>query len=287
MNDGPTTPAETVARHAPLHVVALLPEPETVASCLQSAIAAAGPLPATVTAVHVGFDPRHALVSAEEIVIQQLRDRDEGTAAQRLARVAAAFEAWVSETPEAPPVEWRNDEGDVRASVVDEARDADLVVIGRPIHLDARDALHSALFRVHRLVLVAPRSPRAGGREIGRHMVVGWKPGDPARHAVEAARPWLTRAERVTVLCVARAGVEPYDRSARALFAALGVPADVVPLKRDARSVGDQLLAEATRIGGDSLLIGAYKHGVLWEALLGGVTRDVLARAEIPVFMMR
>lgn len=287
MTDLATTGTQPVDPHVSIRVVALLPEPETVASCLDCALAATRGFAPTVTAVHVGFDAGSARVSAEELAIQQLRERSEGTAAQRRARIRAAFDDWASRAADRVAVAWHDGAGDVGARVVDEAGRADLVVIGRPIHLDARDALHSALFRVHRLVLIAPRAMPEGGRAIGHHVVVGWKPGEPARHAVSAARPWLARADRVTVLCVAKPGAEPYEPSALALFGDLGVAAEIVTLGRDSRSVGDQLLGEARRLGGDCLVIGAYKHGALWETLLGGVTRDVLAHAEIPVLMMR
>ena len=50
-----------------------------------------------------------------------------------------------------------------------------------------------------------------------------------------------------------------------------------------------QLIEDALTLTGEpafGLLIGAFKHGALWEAVLGGVTRDVLAAAQLPVFMM-
>jgi nucleotide-binding universal stress UspA family protein len=118
-------------------------------------------------------------------------------------------------------------------------------------------------------------------------MIVGWKPGAPVQHAIEAALPWLRRAEKVSVLWIEKAGVEPYDRSARAFFAEIGIAAQFIGLPRNRQSVGKQLLAEAKRLGGDCLLIGAFTHGMLWDALVGGVTRDVLSHADIPVFLMR
>lgn len=268
-------------------ILALLPEVETVISCLECASAAAFDAETVIFAVHVGFDPKNALVSAEELDVQYLRDATEGAAEVRTARVKAAFDAWISNAAGAGKVRWKDDTGDITTNVVEEAGKADLVVIGRPLHLDAKDALRAALFKIRRLVLIAPRKTIPEGRIVGRHMVVGWKPGEPARHAIEAAVPWLNRAEKITVLCVAKEGVEPYAISARTLFTKLGIVAEFVTLEKDTRSVGRLLLDETIRLGGDSLVIGAYHHGQFWEAVLGGVTRDVLANAEVPVFMMR
>jgi nucleotide-binding universal stress UspA family protein len=271
-----------------LHVCALLPEAETALSTLQcaAAVAAARPGATEICAVHVGFTPGQALVSAEEQDIQQLRDLYEGGPKARAARVKGVFDAFAADTPAAPPMVWRDDLGDIRTCVAREADAAQLVVIGRPVHLDASDALHGALFDGHSLVLVAPRQA-CPERVIGRHVVVGWKPGAAAQQAIEAALPGLERAERVTVLSAEKAGAEPYEASARAFFAKLGIAAEIIGLRRDTRSVGAQLLARAAQLGGDCLLIGASRHGVLWESVLGGVTHDVLAHAEIPVFLKR
>jgi nucleotide-binding universal stress UspA family protein len=282
----PCPPDPLEATSARLRICALLPEAETALSTLQCAVAAARAGPSAICAVHVGFDPERDFVSAEEQDIQQLRDLHEGGPKARTARIRSVFDAFAASRPAAPPIVWRDDPGCISSHVALEADAASLVVIGRPVHLDAADALHSALFDARRLVLVAPRAASAD-RTVGAHVVVGWKPGAAAEQAVEAALPWLTKAERVTVLWTEKAGAEPYDASARALFARLGIAAEIIRLHPDRRGVGAQLLDRAVRLGGDCLLIGAYRHGALWQAVLGGVTRDVLAHAELPVFLRR
>lgn len=269
-----------------LKICALLPEIETEVSTLQCAVAAARGFAASICAVHVGHGHAQPYVSPEEEDIQQLRDIYEGAPEARQARVKAVYDAFVASAPEAPPIRWRHDEGDICANIVVEACDADLLVVSHPIHRDAADALHGALFDARRLVLVAPRNALAN-QTIGRHMVVGWKPGDAVRQTALAALPWLKRADKVTVLWVEKDGTAPYHQSAREFFARLGVEAEIVGLPPDHQSVGRLLLAETAQRGGDSLLIGAFRHSSLWEMVLGGVTRDVLASAELPVFMMR
>jgi nucleotide-binding universal stress UspA family protein len=226
-------------------------------------------------------------MSDEEVDIQGLRELAEGKPAERLARVRAAFDAWVEVASGRERISWRDCAGDIEACIQAESADSDLIVIGRPVHLDGRDALHAALFRAGRLVLVAPPAIGEGGLVLGRHILVGWKPCPHAQHAVEAALPWLHAAGRVTVATAENDGSHAYAESARATFAALNVPAEFIEMDRGTESVGLQLLWTSREIGADSLLIGAYQHGVMWEAVLGGVTRDVLSHAEIPVFLMR
>lgn len=267
-------------------IIALLPEAETVASCLDCATAAARRLPSRVRALHVGFNPRVSVLSAEEMDLQWLREGAEGRLEVRQAKIRAAFDAWVAAAgASAPPVAWNDDQGDVGAVVASAAARADLVVMANPRNLDARDALHSTLFWAQRLMLVAPPRPDAGPRTVGRHIVIGWKTGAPVERAVRAGIDWLRRADRLTVVCVTKPGTEPYERRAREVMAELALAAEIVSIPKTGPSVGRQLLGEAIRRDADSLLIGAFKHGELWESLLGGVTRDVLAAASIPVFL--
>ncbi|MCI4678710.1 universal stress protein [Rhodoblastus acidophilus] len=270
-----------------LHICALLPEVETALSTLQCAVAAARGFAAEICAAHVGFDARAALVDAEETEIQQLREIYEGPPEVRAARVKAVVDGFCATASGAPPIRWHDDAGDVAANVAMETGGAGLIVVSRPVHLDAADAFHAALFGGRRLVLVAPRDVADGGRVIGRHIVIGWKPGAPVEETAQAASPWLKRAEKITVLWAARPGSGPYEPSARAFFERLGVEVEIAKLARSAGSVGHDLIGESTRRGADCLLIGAYTHGAWWETMFGGVTRDVLAEANVPVFMMR
>jgi nucleotide-binding universal stress UspA family protein len=46
-----------------------------------------------------------------------------------------------------------------------------------------------------------------------------------------------------------------------------------------------QALTKAHELGADMLVMGAYAHSPLREALLGGVTRHMLAHADLTVLM--
>ena len=47
----------------------------------------------------------------------------------------------------------------------------------------------------------------------------------------------------------------------------------------------ERILTMAHALGADLLVMGAYAHGAWREALFGGVTRYVLAHADLPVLM--
>ena len=51
------------------------------------------------------------------------------------------------------------------------------------------------------------------------------------------------------------------------------------------RMIADALLAKVREIGADLMVAGAFGHPRLWEKLLGEVTRDLLDRMNVPIFM--
>ena len=50
-------------------------------------------------------------------------------------------------------------------------------------------------------------------------------------------------------------------------------------------SIADIVHAEAHKVGADLIVAGAFGHPRLWEKLMGGVTRDLLARMSLPLLM--
>ena len=53
------------------------------------------------------------------------------------------------------------------------------------------------------------------------------------------------------------------------------------------REVGAGMLKSARDFGCDLLSMGAYSHSRLRQLILGGVTRHVLERSDLPVMMCR
>ncbi len=64
-----------------------------------------------------------------------------------------------------------------------------------------------------------------------------------------------------------------------------GVKAEVTVLARNLPTVSDVLAQHALDIGADMMVMGAYGHSRLREAVLGGATRAMLEGATIPVLM--
>jgi nucleotide-binding universal stress UspA family protein len=238
---------------------------------------------ATIEAFHVIVDLAHAAISSEELAIEQMRELREGTAFERADATRLAFVSWMAGLPEgAPKIEWKEVIGAEEEMVAREADDADLLVLAKPRNAEGHHALHAAVFRCGRPLLLAPSGwPPAG--EVGRKVVIAWNGTGGAWRAVAGALPWIVRAEEVTILLVA----EPEDVAAElvAWLESEGVEPRVRSVPRASGHLGDQLIDEADAIGADMLVMGAYRYNEPLEWLLGGTTRHALRHADLPLIL--
>lgn len=264
-------------------VLALLPDPATVRSCLDIAEDAARAIHGTMAAAHVGADPEKMIAAPEEIDLQMLREHDEGSPRERLERVARAFEDWKQDKPDRERLRLDDCRGDLGRCVTSECHETALIIAPCHGNIDARDAFHDVLFNEHKLVLVPPPGQYAG--DLLGHVVIGWKPHEHAQRAVVAARRWLAAADRVTVLCVNDKPDGSYQFTARELLTQLGLDGDVIAISSGSRSVGETILDFAASEKATCLLIGAFKHGYFLELLLGRVTRYLLSHSTLPMMM--
>jgi nucleotide-binding universal stress UspA family protein len=151
--------------------------------------------------------------------------------------------------------------------------------------VSSSDALHAVLFDSGRPVLISPQIAPA---TIGTRICMGWNGTAESASAVFAALPWLQRAEAVRILSAD--GYQRRGPAAPDLAAYLSlhdVRADIVMFQSVGNSVGAGLLAAARDFGCDLLAMGAYSHSRLRQLILGGVTRHVLERGNLPVMMNR
>jgi len=151
-------------------------------------------------------------------------------------------------------------------------------VRGLPEHL----VLHGA-----RPVLVVPDS--YADAPLPGTVVAGWDGSIQALRALGAALPLLRRAPRVRLALVnpdalsGLHGEEPGADMARYL-ARHGVPVEVV-VERSAATVGNTLIALARNCDAGLIVSGAYGHSRYREWVLGGVTRELLERAPVPLLI--
>lgn len=236
--------------------------------------------------------PRYAKGPSPEETAAAVQRRVEQTAKEARSQCDTMLEQAnipYGEDP-APPhqatASWREVSGPEQDAIVRNGVVIDLLVAGLPGQQGSgamQQIVETALFVTARPVLLAP--PKVTSAPGGK-VLVAWNQTLQSMRALNAALPFLEKAEKVMVYMVetgAKAG--PAPETAARYLAWHGIAADVKRTAPGYPSVGEQILVEATQIGADLLVMGAYSHSRIRELLLGGVTRHILKHADIPVFM--
>ncbi len=182
--------------------------------------------------------------------------------------------------------------GGIAAQVGLKARFSDLVVLPRPRedrHAPQDEVItEAALFDGNAAVLVLP--PGAGPQPAFRRVALAWNQSDEALHAARAALPFLKEAELVNVVIIdpPRRGQERSDPGGllTTMLARHGVHAEVSVIAGTQPRTSDTLLRQVRDKDAGLLVIGAYSHSRLREAVLGGTTRRLLRESDTALFMM-
>lgn len=188
-----------------------------------------------------------------------------------------------------PTAGWHEETGEPIRIIGNRGRLFDLIVIGRttPSSGDKWQApCEAALFESGRPVMVAPPAAPAN---LGRNILIAWNGSTETARTIGLGMPLLTGAEAVTVLSVkgASGGMVPGPDAKQVAnhLVRNGVRATAKIIAAHGRSAGEAILDEATVLGVDLLVKGAYTHSRLREIIFGGTTRHVLAESRIPVLI--
>lgn len=189
--------------------------------------------------------------------------------------------------------EWHYTEGgDVVKEVAQRGLYADLIVLGR-------DESNNSI--VDKIILTAscptlllPTSKTSNG--VFDNVIVAWKNTREAARALHDTLPLLHSASDITIVTFG----EPDDQEKHSLNSYLkshginvsinqqslkSFPAERSLISDIDASIGDRLLTFSKEEGRDLIIMGAYGHSRLSEAVLSGVTHQVSRNAEIPVLM--
>ncbi len=186
--------------------------------------------------------------------------------------------------------EWRLLSPGETGVFIDLAKAFDLTVLGQ-----LSPEIRSSGFRPDEIVIATGRPvlvvPYAGTFDtVGKRVLVAWDGSREAVRAVNDALPLLELAETVTAMFVAtrEATLAEHHPSIERLVHHLqrhGIPARAEETVQGDLRISDVLLSRASDLAADLLVAGAYHHSQLREALVGGVSRDLLDHMTVPVLM--
>lgn len=184
--------------------------------------------------------------------------------------------------------EWSNATGDMEPALAAALKLVELAVVnlrpsgvwGKDTDLPARLALHGNV-----PVLAVPDDLR--GFDLSAPAVVAWDGSDPADRALRAAIPLLKHSSLVTLVSIG-----PRHDGGQAELAALYLDRHdcrtvIKRIERPDRPVAFEILAEVEANRAAWFVAGSYGHSPLRERLFGGVTRQLLKSATVPMFLCR
>jgi nucleotide-binding universal stress UspA family protein len=167
------------------------------------------------------------------------------------------------------------------------ARLAELTVLGRSSRHDhlGLDLVEAVLLHGGARCLLIPEE--GSQRTSFGRIVIAWNGSPQVRRAIEGALPLLQHAQAIWVVAVGgSAGVaEQSDLDAlQAYLLQHGIHAEFQRLERIGH-IAQQILDGCQHFGADLLVLGAYGRSRRAEAIFGGVTREILSKAWLPLLL--
>jgi len=183
---------------------------------------------------------------------------------------------------------WIESVSDTNSALLSASALADLLVVSQ--YPGAKDALRRPLpiprdiaLRVSCPMLVVPAEIHSMPCE--GPVVVAWNGSIEAAHILRQSLPFLAKASRVEIVAVGEDNGTLSQQAASQYLSRHGIDSMLHQLPVQNGSVSKTLHQKATEMNACALVIGAYGHSRFREALMGGVTEDLLTGSRIPLIL--
>jgi hypothetical protein len=180
---------------------------------------------------------------------------------------------------------------DLGRHIAARSRFADIVILPHPygeaVGPEHESVTEAALFDGKAPVIVVPNK---GNLSVSpARIVIGWNESAEAMTAVRASLPILKRADWVNITVIDPPVHSPSRSDPGGLLSQFlsrhGIPTEITVLGKTMPRVSDVLLRHLVDSQADMVVMGAYGHSRLREAIFGGATRDMLEEAKAPLFL--
>ncbi len=234
------------------------------------------------------IDPGYYYAGAPIVAAQQNLINAQGTARE--------IEKVVRDRLEAEDINWDVETVTLLTSsiehfLLDHMRFFDVAILPLPYspncsHLDVI-AFEACLFGAGIPIILVPTDKRS---EIpSSRIMIAWDNGSEALAASRAALPIATEVElsEICVIDPSRFGSDRSDPGGRVaqMLARSGARVEITVAAKMHSDVTMQLLQRANETGAEMIVMGAYGHSKLHQAVLGGVTRSMLKNANLPLLL--
>lgn len=181
--------------------------------------------------------------------------------------------------------EWESYEGNPGHVLVEQSRLADMAVVSLPEE-DSPEALSIAAgLAIHARAPVLA-VPAEGKTFTGNgEAVIAWNGSTESAYALRCAVPLLTHASTVHIVTITGGKIPARQNEAIHYLLQHGIHAHPHEHSHSGKPVADDLLRIATELGAHFIVAGAYGHSRLREAILGGVTSELIERSKVPLLL--
>ena len=184
--------------------------------------------------------------------------------------------------------DWEDVDGHPTHVLVSRGCLADVLIVSRPderqeggrppLPIAAEVALHARA-----PVLVVP--PGTDRFDATGRVMIAWNGSAEAAHSLRLVLPFLSMAAAVHIVTVADDPVDFPSTEASRYLARHGIRSELHEWPRKDRLIAEALAEAADQLAATTLVMGAYGHSRFRELVLGGVTRDLLGQATLPLLM--
>jgi nucleotide-binding universal stress UspA family protein len=189
---------------------------------------------------------------------------------------------------EGVPWDWIDSVGTLAECLESAASLADLIVVNRrlddPFGPDMRSVAGTVLLNSGKPLMAVPQDARS--LDLGGHAFVAWDGSEESIDALRAAVPLLKIASRVTLIAIEDGSVSLRGEAAATYLSRYDVHAELKIIHPRKASAAEVILREIADQRPDFLVMGGFGHGRLREAILGGVTRQMLTECPVPLFLV-
>ncbi len=209
---------------------------------------------------------------------------------------ADALKTQAEEALEGEPIAWSTCTSvaalaDIGRHIAARARFSDLVVLSHPYGEDVgpehEPVTEAALFEGKAPLMVVPS--KGASTVDPQKIVIGWNESSEAMTAVRSALPILKRAAFVNITVIDPPVHSPNRSDPGGMLSQFlarhGVTAEITVLSKTMPRISDILIRHVIDTQADMIVMGAYGHSRLREAIFGGATRDMLEEANSPLFL--
>lgn len=279
----------TIAR-----ILLAAPGTEGGRAAIETALLLARRFGAHVEAVNVRRNPRDAVAFMTEGMTGAVIEEIVATAERDIGRLAAKAAADLEEVAERLGVAlatessgegsavFRQETGREDEVIAEQGRLSDLVVAPRPAG-DAREEVVAEAVLMESgsgLLLVPPD----GASDLAGNAAIAWNGSAEAARAVHRALPLLKQSHEVAIMAPEEGSMRGPGPDRLAAYLALhDIHCHVHRLPTNWTNIGETLTATAREESASFIVMGAFSQGKLRQLILGGATRFMLNRAELPV----